>query len=120
LIRPSHKVRVVPHGIELDVKDGQTIFRVAYDCGLEWPTRCGGAKNCTLCTVIVVDGQENLSKPDEEETFRLRPLYRRLELEPAQLRMACSARVRGPVVVQPRYPFGRVAENDDDPVPVEC
>ena len=106
MIRPSHHVRIHPAGIELDVKDGQTIFRVANEAGLQWPTRCGGAHTCTLCTMIVLEGHEHLSKPDRDETFLVAPIARRLEIEPARLRMACAARVRGAVVVEPRYELG--------------
>ena len=113
MIRPTHRVRVHPHDLELDVKDGQTIFRVAGELGLQWPTRCGGLKSCTLCTVIVLEGAQNLSKPDEEESFLIAPIARRLAVEPTRLRMACAARVRGPVVVEPRYPLGADLEGID-------
>jgi ferredoxin, 2Fe-2S len=106
LIRPTHKVRVEPSGLELDVKDGQTIFRVANDIGIGWPTRCGGAKSCTMCTMIVLEGVDNFSKPDDDESLRVRPLARIEGVEPIRLRMACAARVRGPAVVQPRYQVG--------------
>jgi 2Fe-2S ferredoxin len=101
--RLVHRVRVEPYGIELDIKDGQTIFRVATKLGLDWPTRCGGASACTLCTVDVVDGADRLSKPAEEERFLCAPLARRAEVEPELLRMACAAKVRGPVVVRLRH-----------------
>ena len=104
--RPLHRVQVEPDGLVLEVKDGQTIFRAAHDTGIEWPTRCGGAKQCTVCTVIVLKGAENLSAADGDERFRTAALIRRLEVHPSLLRMACAARVRGPVVVQPRHKLG--------------
>jgi uncharacterized 2Fe-2S/4Fe-4S cluster protein (DUF4445 family) len=113
LIRPTHRVTIHPDGLELDVKDGQTIFRVANEVGLGWATRCGGAKSCTLCTMVVLEGHENLSRPDDEERFLVAPIARRLDIEPARLRMACAARVRGPVVVEPRYPLGSHPEDDE-------
>jgi ferredoxin, 2Fe-2S len=114
LIRPTHKVRVEPPGIELEIKDGQTIFRVANETGIGWPTRCGGAKSCTMCTMIVLEGEDNLSKPDDDESLRVRPLARIAGIDPIRLRMACAARVRGPAVVQPRYRVGA-----DGPVEAE-
>lgn len=110
--RASYKVKVEPHGVELDVKDGQTVFRVANEAGLAWPTRCGGASSCTLCTMIVVDGHENLSQPSDEERLLCAPLARRDGVQPEQLRMACAARVRGPVIVAPRHPLGVATEQD--------
>jgi ferredoxin len=114
LLRPVHRARVEPHGIDLDVKDGQTIFRVANELGLKWPTRCGGASSCTLCTMIVLDGVDHLSKAAEEERFLCAPLARREGVEPTRLRMACAAKVRGPVVVQPRYPLGEDFSGEEE------
>jgi 2Fe-2S ferredoxin len=103
--RPVHHVRVEPDGLILQVKDGQTIFRAAYDAGIEWPTKCGGASQCTFCTMTVTDGPENLSVADKNEKFRTAAWIRKLGIDPARLRLACAARVRGPVVVEPRYPL---------------
>ena len=103
--RPVHHVRVEPDGLVLDVRDGQTIFRAAYDAGIEWPTKCGGARQCTFCTMTVTAGAENLSAADKDELFRTAAWIRKLGIEPNRLRLACAARVRGPVVVEPRYPL---------------
>lgn len=114
MIRRVHRVRIEPDGLELEVKDGQTIFRAADNAGIEWPTRCGGAQQCTICTMIVTAGAENLSRAGTEETFRTAALVRRLELDTTRLRMACAARVRGPVVVEPRYKLRPKPANDPD------
>jgi ferredoxin, 2Fe-2S len=113
LLRPVHRVSVEPHGIELEVKDGQTVFRVANEHGLKWPTRCGGARTCTLCTMIILDGAENLSRPDAEESFLVAPIARRAGVEPARIRMACAAKVKGRLVVRPRYRFGATGEDEE-------
>lgn len=112
MIRPVHRVRVEPDGIDLDVKDGQTIFKAAHDAGLVWPTQCGGSQQCTICTVFVKEGAQNLSKADRDESFRTAALIRRFEVDPTELRMACAARVRGPVVVSARYPIRRATDVD--------
>jgi ferredoxin, 2Fe-2S len=106
-------VRVEPDGIELEVKEGQTVFRVANELGLGWPTRCGGAQSCTMCSMVVIDGVDNLSAPDEDESFRVGPIARISDVEANRIRLACAARVRGPVVVRPRYPLGREPEGDE-------
>jgi 2Fe-2S ferredoxin len=113
LIRPTYTVRVEPEGLELEVKDGQTIFRVANEAGLHWPTRCGGASTCTLCTMLVIEGEDRLSKPSDDELFLCGPIARRLEIDPRQLRMACAAKVRGPLVVHHRYALGQEVIEDD-------
>jgi 2Fe-2S ferredoxin len=112
VLRPVHRARIEPYGIDLEVKDGQTIFRAANEAGLQWPTRCSGAHSCTMCTMIVDEGVENLSRPDEEEAFRIAPLARHLDISPIRLRMACAARVRGPVVVSPRYQLGQTFDDE--------
>lgn len=112
MLRPVYRVVVEPEGLELLVKDGQTIFKVANESGLQWPTRCGGAKSCTMCTMIVLDGVENLSKADTEEAFLTAPLARRSGVDHARLRMACAARVRGEVRVEPRHGLGPLPSED--------
>jgi ferredoxin len=113
LLRPVHRVTVEPHGIELEVKDGQTVFRVAHECGLKWPTRCGGGRTCTLCTMVVLEGAENLSRPDVDESFLVAPIARRAGVEPMRIRMACAAKVKGRVVVRPRYRFGDTGDDEE-------
>ena len=115
MLRPVHRVRIEPDGIELDVKDGETVFKAANARQLGWPTRCGGAKSCTLCTMVVLEGVENLSKPGEEETFLVAPIARRAEVEAIRIRMACAARVRGTAVVSPRYRIGQPVDGKDAP-----
>jgi ferredoxin, 2Fe-2S len=99
-------VRIEPDGIDLEVKEGQTVFRVANERGLGWPTRCGGAQSCTMCSMVVIDGVDNLSRPDQDECFRVGPIARISGVDPNRVRLACAARVRGPVIVRPRYPLG--------------
>jgi ferredoxin len=107
-------VRIEPDGIDLEVKEGQTVFRVANELGLGWPTRCGGAQSCTMCSMVVIDGIDNLSRPDEDERFLVGPIARISDVEPSRIRLACAARVRGPVTVRPRHPLGcQLAEEDD-------
>lgn len=114
MLRPVHQVVVEPYGHELLVKDGQTIFRVANENGLQWPTRCGGAKSCTMCTMVVLDGADNLSKQDADEAFLTAPIARRTGIEAGRLRMACAARVRGQARVQPRHGLGPLSDDQDE------
>jgi hypothetical protein len=62
-----------------------------------------------------MDGIDNLSKPDEAESFRTRPIARISDVEPSRVRLACAARVRGPATVRPRYPLGCQLAEEDDP-----
>ena len=63
--------------------------------GLAPYLNCRGRARCGTCRVRVQEGQENLSVPSPFERKRL-PDAR------ADLRLACQANVRGPVVIDTR------------------
>lgn len=86
------------------------MFRAAGDRAIAWPTRCGGAQSCTLCTMVVIEGTDNLSRPGEKEAFLVAPIARRMQADALRVRMACAAKVRGPLVVEPRYALGVASE----------
>lgn len=53
---------------------------------------CGGNARCSTCRVVILEGMENLSPPEDLELS----LTRKKEFD-ANMRLACQARVRGPV-----------------------
>lgn len=50
---------------------GDTLLDVALDNGLDVPHECGGNCACTTCHVVVEDGGEHLSIPEDVERDRL-------------------------------------------------
>ena len=102
-------VRVEPAGVDIDVRDDESVMRAAERRGYRWPTVCHGQAICTTCCFEVLDGAGNLAPPQ--------PLERRaLAQSPLPLvsggdvRLACQARVTGPVTVRKRgvRPAGEV------------
>ena len=86
----THKVRFLPHEMEISVPDGDTIIRAALEAGVHVNASCGGEGVCGKCRVIVENGiveggvSEKLSQQDRDKGYRL----------------ACQAVIRGDLVVR--------------------
>jgi uncharacterized 2Fe-2S/4Fe-4S cluster protein (DUF4445 family) len=86
----TRRVTFIPHGIEVEVEDGENLLRAALDGGVHVDASCGGEGVCGKCKVIVVSGEidpihsELLSKEELALGFR----------------QACQSRVRSDVVVR--------------------
>lgn len=78
-------------------KLGESLLRVAEANQIPLPSGCRMGL-CGADPVQIVAGGDNLSPPSAAERLTLQ----RLGLPPG-CRMACSARVRGPVTVTPRF-----------------
>lgn len=74
------------------VEPGTTLLDAARKAGVGIEATCAGRGTCGACGVRVVDG--TLSQPDPTELRVLGP-------EPGTVRLACRARVNGPVTVRP-------------------
>uniref|UniRef100_A0A7S4I299 PDZ domain-containing protein n=1 Tax=Prymnesium polylepis TaxID=72548 RepID=A0A7S4I299_9EUKA len=61
--------------------------------GMKKLTNCGGAGQCNLCMVEVLEGMENLSPPTAVEQTRLKK-------KPEGYRMACQTLINGDVTVE--------------------
>jgi ferredoxin, 2Fe-2S len=91
-------VRVEPAGLEFDVGASETMMQAALRHGYRWPTVCGGEGQCRACFVEVLDGQDRLCPVGRLEAEGIRVLVASGE-DPATVRLACQARVRGAVTV---------------------
>jgi 2Fe-2S ferredoxin len=108
----THRVRVEPWGIDLEVVEGETLFDAAFRQGWRWPTNCYGQLRCTVCHMKVLEGSEHLSEdtPGERAIIeRLLALAYRIDPD-AELRLACCARVIGAAVVEIRRPLRSVID----------
>ena len=102
---PSVRVHVVPAGIDVDVRAGETLLAAAERMGIPWPSICGGQCVCTTCYVKVTEGMDAASPQQRVERERLDFVGRR---DPS-IRLACQLRVSGPMSViqrgvKPRLP----------------
>lgn len=82
-------------GLAFEVPLGMPLLDAAVSHGIAVATLCGGAMHCRTCRVLVVEGEDQLSKKGLRETEVLAAVGA-VHGE----RLACQARVRGPVVVR--------------------
>lgn len=96
--RPSGPARVRFEGDQsgvVEVEDGATLLSAALALNLDVNHYCGGYCSCGTCRVEVVSGAENLSKTLGNEEMVLGSSN-----HSAGDRLACQARVHGPVVIR--------------------
>jgi 2Fe-2S ferredoxin len=97
-------VRVEPGGVELAVREGETLMEAAARAQVTWPTTCGMQGICTVCYLRVESGVEALSPigPNEERTLNMIS-HRHPNAKPGELRIACLAyKSMGDLVVYKR------------------
>lgn len=92
------EVRFHPSGRRLSVAPGTTLLEAAQNAGLPMASACGADGLCGRCTVKLLGGGQNVSTQTPGETRVM--LANRAE--PRQ-RLACCARVNGPVEVTASY-----------------
>ena len=95
---------VVPiefNGRKMDVRLGGTILGAALKNDIRLMHVCGARTLCATCRVVVESGADNLTPMHPAERFSLRW---HLSISP-RTRLACQARVRGPVEVESVFPL---------------
>jgi ferredoxin len=95
---------VVPiefNGREIEVRRGGTLLGAALKNGVRLMHVCGARTLCGTCRVVVESGEDNLSSMRATERFSLRW---HLSMSP-RTRLACQARVSGPVEVKSVFPL---------------
>jgi 2Fe-2S ferredoxin len=86
------RVNVLPLGVEIIVRSGESLMAAAQRQGYFWPTRCRGQALCTACLFEVVSGDENFSLREPLEQSALDSLSAFQTRRAGQLRLACQAR----------------------------
>ena len=61
------KVKFVPLNKEVEIMPGQSVLNVAQDHGIHIQSVCKGIPSCAECRVQVVEGEENLLPPMDNE-----------------------------------------------------
>jgi adenylate cyclase len=74
---------------------GETILKISRKHGVPHTAACGGNARCSTCRVMVLQGPENLTPPNEREASLA--AARGLE---GPIRIACQTRVLGPVTLR--------------------
>ncbi len=83
---------------QVDVAEGTTLLDAALAAGLPVARACGGDALCARCGLVILDGGDALSGEQGEE----REAKRRNRVDPRE-RLACRARVLGPVAATAGY-----------------
>lgn len=91
-------VRFEPSGREVTVVHDTTLLDAVLQASLPLGQSCDGIALCGFCRVTVVDGLANLSPRVGEELKLLQSLH----AGPTE-RLACCAKVQGPVVLTTDY-----------------
>ena len=86
---------------KIEARAGGTLLSAAMKNGVRVMHACGARTLCATCRVKVVEGAENLTPMTTKEKLSLR--YH-LSISP-RARLACQARVIGPVEVEPLFPL---------------
>lgn len=99
----AFQITFLPNNTTVEAEEDETILEVARANGIELEHNCGGNCSCTTCHVIVRDGEEHLSRMEEEEEDRLE------ECDELTLssRLGCQVRILGDATIEipERDPF---------------
>jgi 2Fe-2S ferredoxin len=88
-------------GRRIEVRRGGTLLGAAMKNGVRLMHVCGARTLCATCRVVVGSGEDNLTPMRGTEKFSLRW---HLSVSP-RTRLACQARVNGPVEVESVFPL---------------
>jgi len=88
-------------GRRIEVRRGGTLLGAAMKNGVRLMHVCGARTLCATCRVVVESGEDNLTTMSGAEKFSLRW---HLSVSP-RTRLACQARVNGPVEVESVFPL---------------
>ena len=83
-----------------EVKPGTTLLDCAIEHDLPLEHACGGSCACTTCRIIVQEGANNISKPDEDEKELLGSISDFPPETHQKVRLACQSKVLGDVSVE--------------------
>jgi 2Fe-2S ferredoxin len=87
-----------PSGLRLAIETGATLLEAARRAGLPIASACGADGICGRCAVRVLSGAGGLS-PESEAEARVK----RSNRIASELRLACRARILGPVEIGASY-----------------
>lgn len=83
----------------LQVPDGANLMTALQEAGVPVASSCGGEAVCGKCVLKVIQGNENLSKPTDDELF----LLEKENLLGKDLRVSCQCQVHGDLTVDAPY-----------------
>jgi 2Fe-2S ferredoxin len=82
----------------IEVLEGTTLMRALLDADLPVASSCDGDGVCAKCKIRILNGAENLSRPNDTEEF----LKESHDL-PKDVRISCQTHVLGDITVDASY-----------------
>lgn len=82
----------------INVHAGENLMEALLKAGLPVASSCNGDGVCAKCKVMIIEGNENLSPPNETEAF----LKEKNSL-PEATRISCQVQILGPIKVDTTY-----------------
>jgi 2Fe-2S ferredoxin len=107
-------VRVEPLGVDLAVREGETLMHAAQRLGYRWPTMCHGQAACTVCHIVLDGGDDAFEPPRPLERSGLALFTGQTFYDGKVLRLACQARPVTDTTVTKRGVRPRHQAGDDD------
>ena len=92
------KIRFTKNYPEIEVSAGANLMRALLDAGLPVASSCHGDGVCAKCRILVIEGSENLSRPNAVEVL----LRDRLRI-PSGTRISCQTEVLGDIRIDTSY-----------------
>jgi adenylate cyclase len=103
------RIKVRINDEEIEVEPGTSVLAASMKAGLRHMHLCGGRGICSTCRVRVIEGADHLSVMEPFERISLRGHLSFSD----DVRLACQAKVAGPVQVKTLFPtIGRLNFTD--------
>src|SRR5450432_4428863 len=77
----------------VDVTNQQSILDASLSAGIPHFHECGGNAQCSTCRVLIIEGNDLLTPPNQKEAFLKSQMH-----FPPNVRLACQTRVTGGTV----------------------
>jgi 2Fe-2S ferredoxin len=88
------KIKFLPQDIEVDLDSNKSIMTIAIENGIHIHSICKGKPSCAECRIKIVDGENNVNKPNKDELSLIGNSY-----YIDGRRLSCQVRCFGPVVI---------------------
>lgn len=89
------KVKFLPSGQEIEVKEGTILLDAALDNNIKIDHNCGGNCACSTCHIIIEEGFDTLNEMTEDEEDMLDEAENLTETS----RLACQCKITSNLVV---------------------
>ncbi|MCB0393121.1 MAG: (2Fe-2S)-binding protein [Bdellovibrionales bacterium] len=94
----THKIRFKKGREPIDVPDGAILMEALVERDIPVASSCGGEGVCTKCILDIVEGRENLSKPNELELDLID-----IHDIPKNKRVSCQTEIFGDITIDAPY-----------------